>query len=290
MSDVAEPEVAAPVEPVSTPVAESAPSLIAQGDAGNAADTSWMSGIDQEYMGSQTVSTAKTANDLAKQVYNLEKVMGKPKIELPQENWTPEQYNDFYNKTGRPESAEGYNLDGMPEQFSFTDEDKSSLLSSLHELGLNNKQANAVMKSIADREVGLSESVDAKFTETQNAAVENLKSEWGDQFENKLKLASATLSNVTDPDSAESLKEMAGNNPAFIKMLADLGDKMLTEDSAFQGSMSSNAFTSPVAAQGEISQLKSDPLFLQQLQNKMDPGHKTALARWTTLHNQAHPE
>jgi hypothetical protein len=289
MSEVAEQTTVEPT--VETAVETQAqPSLISQGDAGNAADTDWMKGIDQEYMGSQTVSTAKTANDLAKQVYNLEKVMGKPKIELPQEGWTDAQYNDFYNKTGRPESAEGYSLDGLPEQFTFTDEDKSSLLTSLHEQGLNNKQANAVMKSIADREVGLSESVDAKFNETHETAVNQLKENWGDQFENKLKLASATLSNVTDPDSAEQLKEMAGNNPAFIKMLADLGDKMLAEDSAFQGSMSSNAFTSPVAAQGEITQLKGDPLFLQQLQNNMDPGHKTALARWTNLHAQAFPE
>jgi hypothetical protein len=240
-------------------------------------------------MGSQTVNSAKTANDLAKQVYNLEKVIGKPKLAMPEESWGDADWNEFYSKTGRPETAGDYNLEGMPEQFAFEDADKASLLETLHGQGLSNKQANAVMKSIADREVGLSEGVETKFSQAQEAAVNALKEQWGDKYENQLKLASATLSNVTDPETAESLKEMAGNNPAFIKMLANLGEKMLTEDSAFKGNMQSNSFTSPVAAQGEIQQLKGDPVFIKQLQNASDPGHKTALNRWTNLHSQAFP-
>lgn len=290
MSDIEQPvteTVAEPVEPQATQtVAE--PNLMSQARATASGELDWMKGIEEQFLSSQSVTSAKTPNDLAKQVFNLEKVMGKPRLPMPEDTWGEKEYSEFYQKLGRPESPDAYKLEGLPEEVAFAEEEKKQLLTTLHQSGLNNKQANSVMKAIADREVNLSKSVDNKFQESETKARESLQKEWGDKFENNLRLASSTLNQLTDPDTASQLEQMAGNNPAFIKLLAEVGTKFMQEDSAFKGQLQSNSFTSPVAARGEIEQLKADPLFITQLMTKTDPGHKLATDKWTNLHKLAY--
>jgi len=282
-----EPVVEAVAEPVAQPT-QAEPNLMSQAKASVSSELDWMKGIDEQFLASQSVTSAKTPNDLAKQVFNLEKVIGKPRLPMPEETWGENEYNEFYQKLGRPESPDAYKLEGLPPEVAFSDDEKKQLLTSLHQSGLNNKQANSVMKAIAERELNLSKSVENKFQESEMNAKATLEKQWGDKFEHNLRLASSTLNQLTDPDTASQLEQMAGNNPAFIKLLAEVGNKFMREDSAFKGQLQSNSFTSPVAARGEIEQLKADPLFIKQLMTKEDPGHKLAQEKWTNLHKQAY--
>jgi hypothetical protein len=273
-------------ETVTESVAE--PSLLSQGVQAAQSETNWMSGIEQEYLTSQTVSSAKTANDLAKQVYNLEKVMGKPKIELPSDKWTDKEWGEFYNKVGRPESPDNYKFDGLPQEFEFTEDEIKGLKETLHKQGLTNAQANGVVKAIAEREIQLSQTINQKFDQSQAAARDLLQKEWGNKFEGKLKMAAATLNQLSDPQDAQALEQMAGNNPSFIKFLASIGEKLNAEDSAFKADLSANSATSPISARAEIDSLKGDREFIESLRNPEIPGHKQALDRWTKLHSVAY--
>ena len=126
------------------------------------------------------------------------------------------------------------------------------------------------------------------MAENETSARQTLEKEWGDQFEQKLRLIGATLNNLVDPETAEALETAAGNNPAFIKLLAVVGEKLM-DDTAFKGDLQSNSWSSPIAAQAEIDQLKMDGEFQKMLTNKSHPGHKAAMERWTRTFSNAYP-
>tara|TARA_B100000497_G_scaffold12941_1_gene14764 strand:+ start:1208 stop:2092 length:885 start_codon:yes stop_codon:yes gene_type:complete len=260
--------------------------LLNEGATIASAEKDWLNDISEEFRSTPSISNAKNINDIAKQVVNLEKVLGKPKVSLPQENWQDSDWNEFYNKTGRPETIDGYDLSYNSEHIKFEDSDKNKLAESFHKAGLSQQQASAVFTSIAEREANLSQSVEEKFIANETNAREVLQKEWGDDFETNLKLSNAALNKLLPNDVAEQVQERYGNDPNLIQLLANAG-KSLMDDTEFKGTLQSSSWTSPVAAKSELDQLRSDPVFTSQLTNKTDPGHKFALEKWTELHRVA---
>ena len=268
------PEAPMAAEPSKT-ILESAPPI-----------TDFRSEIQQEYMSSQTVANAQSVNDLAKQVVNLEKVMGKPKVELPQENWNEQNWNEFYNKTGRPETIEGYQAPSV-DGFQFSENDQKTLFESFHKSGISQKQASDIMQTLAQRELNMADQINQKFETNEAAAKEELAKRWGDNFEMNQRLAATALRETADADAFDRLNEKFGNDPDFLDIMSKMGNKMM-DDTEFKSNLQSNTMTSDIVARSEIDQLKLDGNFQGALLDAGHPGHKAALERWSKLHQAAY--
>jgi hypothetical protein len=266
--------------------AEPQGNLLNEGASIASSEKDWMSGISEEYRSSASISNAKDVNDLAKQVVNLEKVLGKPKVSLPSEDWQQSEWDEFYSKIGRPESYEGYELSFNSDTIQFADDDKKSLAESFHKAGLSKQQASQVFQSIAEREVNLSQSIEDKFSANEANAREVLQKEWGQDFETNLKLSSAALNKLLPSDAVELVQEKYGNDPHLIQLLANAGHAMM-DDSEFKGTLQSSSWTNPISAKSEIDQLKLDGQFIGALTDVSNPGHKAAVQKWTDLHKVA---
>ena len=77
---------------------------------------------------------------------NAQKLIGS-KISLPKDDSPEEDWNNLYNKLGRPETPESYDLTN--EKFKYTEEVEKEIRQSMHKLGLTAKQAKGINDTIA---------------------------------------------------------------------------------------------------------------------------------------------
>ena len=97
-------------------------------------------------------------------------------------------------------------------------------------------------------------------------------------------------------DSADAIVEMQmadgtllGDNPAFIEMFANLGGKM-AEHGLVGGKRASVPTMDPLTAQQRLTELMSDPDYLEALNTKTHPGHALAVKQREDLFGAMHPE
>ena len=73
-------------------------------------------------------------------------MIGQDKVVVPNNNSTDDQWNEVYDKLGRPESADKYQLDVKSDVVPFDESAIKSFTENAHKLGLNNKQAQGILE------------------------------------------------------------------------------------------------------------------------------------------------
>ena len=213
----------------------------------------WKSTLSEDLRNDPTLKNFKDVESLAKTVVHQQKQMGN-RIPIPK---TPEEHMEVYNKLGRPETADKYEV-AVPETHTeYIGEDQINQFKNVaHNIGLNNEQ----VKQLIDFQV---KNIDAQAQRYQtDIAVqkqhteESLKKEWGHEYDINVRNARRALQVYGDPEITELMNGEAGNIPAVVKMFARLG-KDVTEDMA-QNTQNNNLATSPLDAQQEITDIMDD--------------------------------
>jgi hypothetical protein len=213
----------------------------------------WKSTLSEDLRNDPTLKNFKDVESLAKTVVHQQKQMGN-RIPIPK---TPEEHMEVYNKLGRPETADKYEV-AVPETHTeYIGEDQINQFKNVaHNIGLNNEQ----VKQLIDFQV---KNIDAQAQRYQtDIAVqkqhteESLKKEWGHEYDMNVRNARRALQVYGDPEITELMNGEAGNIPAVVKMFARLG-KDVTEDMA-QNTQNNNLATSPLDAQQEITDIMDD--------------------------------
>tara|TARA_R110000824_G_scaffold64937_9_gene169528 strand:+ start:150 stop:986 length:837 start_codon:yes stop_codon:yes gene_type:complete len=213
----------------------------------------WKSTLSEDLRNDPTLKNFKDVESLAKTVVHQQKQMGN-RIPIPK---TPEEHMEVYNKLGRPETADKYEV-AVPETHTeYIGEDQINQFKNVaHNIGLNNEQ----VKQLIDFQV---KNIDAQAQRYQtDIAVqkqhteESLKKEWGHEYDINVRNARRALQVYGDPEITELMNGEAGNIPAVVKMFARLG-KEVTEDMA-QNTQNNNLATSPLDAQQEITDIMDD--------------------------------
>lgn len=108
---------------------------------------------------------------LAKQVYAQEKLLGNA-IRIPGKDATPEQRNEFLNKLGRPQTADGYEFvppKELPAELPYDGERAKEFKTFAHSIGLTKEQASAVHDWAAGNAVKDFQNLSKTKTEQQSA-------------------------------------------------------------------------------------------------------------------------
>ena len=234
---------------VTEPVAETtqttepvAPTIATTNDSTPA---TWKDSISQEFREDPNISKFTEIDSLAKSYINATRMIGQDKVAVPNENSTDDQWNEVYEKLGRPESPDKYKLDVQSEIVPLDEGAVKSFAENAHKLGLNNKQAQGILEYYKNSMEG-SEQQSRIDTETAQAnAEQELRKEWGRSFDENLKKAGSVAKANMDPEILDmQLKDgtRLGDHPAVIKGFANIAnlmseDKMIgtDEDSATGG-------------------------------------------------------
>lgn len=224
-----------------------------------AVEQSWVDSIPEDIRGS--VDKFKTPEELAKSYVNLEKRMGNS-IFLPEER-TPEAMADVWNKLGRPESPDQYEIkvdsdvpldDGLLEQFKQYG----------HRLGLANDQLNEVVKFQID-------AVSNAMAAEMEASEEKLKEAWGDKKDANAQKAieAAKKLGLDEVFLAKGLDRDADVIKAMYKLSNAMGE----------GAIKQGETDVPKTKEQKIKELQEHPAFTK----RTHPEHKQIHAEWVQL-------
>jgi len=242
---------------------------------------SWKEAIPEDLRNDPNISKFTELEALAKSYINATRMIGQDKVAVPNNNSTDDQWNEVYNKLGRPESPDKYKLEVKSDVVPLDDGAIKSFAENAHKLGLNNKQAQGILEFYKESMEG---SVQQSRVDTETAqanAEAQLRKEWGRAFDDNIKRAGAVAKANMNPQILDmELKDgtRLGDHPEVIKGFANIAN-LLSEDKLV-GTESENV-SQGVDYQSEINKLVNDrsgPYW-----NKSHPDHDKVVQQVFTL-------
>jgi len=200
-----------------------------QGDGGQA-QREWMKDLPESLRSAKTLTKFTDQEwkaNLAKSYVELEGKLGKS-VAVPAQDAAQEDWDRFYEKVGRPKSADDYAIEKgtMPDEF------VKAFKAMAHESGLTTQQANALFKKFSGTQQQQQQAALEQMTAKMKATDVLLRKEYGAQYDTKLADAKKAFGKLFD-DSLKAELTNAGlaNDSRFIKVLAELGGQL--RDDAF---------------------------------------------------------
>lgn len=219
--------------------------------------------------------------NVLKSYIHTKRQMGEDKVTLPKETSTKEEIDQFWAKLGWVGDEKEYSVP-KPEESAIDDEFLNGFNKFAHE--------NRIPKAVAQKMVGFLDTKTkeglAKSQATQSERIkqglEGLQTEWGQAYDTKLGSARRVLNEVVkDEGVMEMFKDPSvGSNPAVIKALAAIGEKLFKED-GFKGNPTETMF-SPEEASRKINQIMGDASHAYNI--KGHPAHNDAVKEMLALH------
>jgi hypothetical protein len=242
-----------PVETTTTETAQ--PTTVAKADT---PISSWKDSISEEYRVDPNIEKFTEIDALAKSYINATKMIGQDKVVIPNNNSTDDQWNEVYSKLGRPESADKYAFDINSEVVNLDEDAINSFAEQSHKLGLNNKQAQGILDFYKNNMEGTAQQSVIDTETAQAQAEQQLRQEWGRDFDGKVKQAGALAKANINPEVLDMQLQdgtRIGDHPEIIKGFAKIAG-MMSEDKIL-GTESENVDTVK-DIESEISALSND--------------------------------
>ena len=243
--------------------------------------STWKDSISEEYRKDPNIEKFTEIDALAKSYINATKMIGQDKVAVPTNNSTEEAWNEVYDKLGRPESAEKYSLDAKSKVVSLDDNAVKQFAETSHKLGLNNKQAQGLLEFYKQNMEGTAQQAKIDTETAQAQAEQELRSEWGREFDTKVKQASSLAKANMKPeilDMTLSNGTRLGDHPEIIRGFAKIAG-MMAEDKIV--STESESVQSNQSIQDEIDTIINDRA--SPYWNKSHPNHDKQVQQVYTL-------
>lgn len=297
-------------ETTSAPAEAAAPAQSTETTQASTSDVSFLDSLPEDIRAEASLQSFKDAGSLAKSYVNAQKLIGSS-IRIPAEDASPEAkaefFNklqgidgvivkptsdegkqEFFNKLGRPEDKEGYKLQELISdelmQAPGVLEEIDSFKDMAHEIGLNKEQAEALVKMRLQTVEQSQEQYNNKMQESQQI----LQKLWGQEYDNRLN-AAKNVAKIYSEKHPEAMQELingpAGNNPALLSMLAELGSNF--KEKGHQGMQQAKFGVSPEDAINKIAEKRADIGFMKAYGDDRHPGHKQAVKELTKLYEIA---
>ena len=277
-----------PVETTTTTEPTATPSNVAKSDTPVSPTTetqpvakTWKEAISEEFRNDPNIEKFTEIDALAKSYINATQMIGKDKVAVPNKNSTEDQWNEVYDKLGRPESADKYSLNAKSEVVPIDDNAIKQFAENAHQLGLNNKQAQGILEFYKNNMEGMAQQAKVDTETAQAQSTQELRQEWGREFDSNIKKAGALAKANMNPEILDmQLKDgmRLGDHPEIIKGFAKIAG-MMSEDKIV--STESENVSSNTDVETEISDImnnKDGPYW-----NKSHPDHDKMVQQVYTL-------
>lgn len=269
----------------SAPAGNPAPAAGDPGAAGGAAPQDWTASFDEGTRGLIQTKGWKSPADAIGSYVNLEKLLGADKagraIVPPKDDASPEEWSAFYQKLGRPDSAEGYKL-GVPD--GDTGEFAKVAAGKFHELGLSAKQAEGLAAWWNEYAGGAQQQQMASFEQQSAIDLQDLQKEWGPNFEANAELARRAIREAgLSSEEGQAIERALGVKKA-AQVFAFLGKQFAEAPmKGGEGAPQGRFGATPEDAKARIAALKRD----QDWTAKYLAGNADARAEFERLHRIA---
>ncbi len=239
-------------------------------------ETSWRDSLPDDLKGNASLEKFSDVSTLAKSYINAESMIGKDKMVVPGENTTEDQWNDIYNKLGRPESSNGYELQMNLQEGEVVDEQLySAFKDAAHANGLSPKQAQGLLNFYNDISTeALNEQANSGVLAQEQSSRE-LREEWGRNYETNLNAASNVAKQFLGEDVFQielSDGSLLGDNATLIRGLSKIAS-IVSEDTLVGDK---NDVVSNAGVQEQLNNLTAQGTAYW---NKQDPNHDATVKK-----------
>lgn len=225
---------------------------------------------------------------------NLEKVFGADKagrtILAPKSDDDTEGWNSLYNRLGRPESADKYELpvpEGQDRSFA------EAFAPVMFEAGLTAKQAKALAEKWNEMSGSIVEQQEAAFQQQVDAEYSALQREWGvaaAQNEEIARRAAIKFSKEAglDADAFDAMEKAIGT-AKLIKLFHSVGSSFQEGTFVSNDALSGGKMT-PAQADAKIKGKFTDQEFMARYMNQDPKIRQGAIDEMMALQKMANPE
>jgi len=175
----------------------------------------------------------KTPDDALKSYSELEKSYS-GRVKMPTPESSAEEINAFYQKTGRPENPDGYEVK-VPEGVPYDEDIINDIKKAAFESGTSKQAFEAILGKYFDR-------MQTDMIKQREQGEQALKEEFGDKYDENLTIAKRFCETCSDEFKELLEKTGLGNNPIFIKEFMEKG-KQTMGDTLIKGSSDSGEKT-----------------------------------------------
>lgn len=244
----------------------------------------WPSVLPEELRDDPSFKNIKTFPALAKSYRDAQKLVGAEKVALPGKNATKEEYDAFFNKLGRPETADKYQFqkpEKLPEGVNWNEEQLKVFKSKAHEAGLTQKQFEELVNWHTGVVAQGLEKMNEDKVQAQQDSIKELQKSWGSAFNQELEKARRAAALFGSLEDFEAMG--VADNPKFLQFLAKVGST-ISED-RMRGH---DTMMVPVDAKAKIAEIQGNKEHPYHI--KDHPGHEMAVQEMKKLFSQAYPE
>ena len=219
---------------------------------------SWKEAIPEDLRNDPNISKFTELEALAKSYVNATRMIGQDKVAVPNNNSTDDQWNEVYDKLGRPESPDKYKLEIKSDAVPLDEGAIKSFAENAHQLGLNNKQAQGILEFYKNSMEGSVQQNQIDMETAQSQAEQELRKEWGGNYEANIKKAGAVAkanmdANILDMQLKDGTR--LGDHPSIIKGFANIAN-LMSEDKLV--STESEGMSQAIDYSAEISKIVND--------------------------------
>lgn len=210
-------------------------------DTGGSDAVDWRAKLPPEMQGFANQFASPT--DVVKTALELRQKLS-TSVQVPAADADPAKRLEVFNRLGRPETVDGYELvppENLPDWVSFEDESvqaaQRSFLEAMHGTGATQEIVDAAFGWYWNH-LSESESARDRVLEDEFANAEaGLRREWGRDFERNLEHAGRAVAAFGGQDLGDTLEQFGlANHPAVIRAFARVG-RTIGEDTMISGPM-----------------------------------------------------
>ncbi len=249
---------------------EAASNANSSGDAAGSTTSDWRSQLPQELQKDATLSKFSSISSLAQSYINAQRIIGSDKVPVPGKTATEEDWKNTFVKLGLPETADKYEVkfkDGsaIPEDFT------KGFKEQAYAAGILPKQAQKMAEWFSDVNMTAAQKAAEETNKQFLQSKQNLEKEWGAGYQVKVARAIKTIEDHGGKELVDYFtKSGIGADEKFIRVLANIGDKLYAEHKIVTESGDLIGGKTPQEIDAEIKTLMSEPAYT----TKGHPKHK----------------
>ena len=221
-------------------------------------EDSWRNQLSDELRDHSTLEPIQSVENLAKAYVNASSMIGRDKIALPGQYASDDDWAEVYDRLGRPETGDQYELDageGADENL------VGWFKETAHDIGLNNAQAQKLMSAYNEMVGQQAEEAGPDLELMRDEISAELRKEYGNAFDDRLGVANSVVTEFGNEDITEIILadgRSLGDHPDFIRAMVNVGTfirERVSEDE-FVGERSDNSIT-PDEAKAKLVEIEA---------------------------------
>lgn len=239
--------------------------------------------LDVEYRNDPNINKFKDINEMAKSYNSLSSMLGKKKAVIPTDKTDAKAMADYFSKVRIPENVDGYKLEPIDlsavgiESLDFEGFKEAALANNMTQ-----DQANGIAKWYSENVLSTQTQSAEQLQQATSQAGLELRKEFGAAYDEKISKAQNFFkSNFASLSENQELMNKLGNDPKFIKDIANLSSKF---SEASIGDVPKTSTLTPAEAGKEKVRLMSTDAY----SNQMHPEHKDTVEKYRKLLEQEH--